>query len=217
MVRLSSERRYDADFFRRSQEGRVEHPERADAARNRKVILEAADELFAASPDPAAVSMDDIAQAAGVGKGTLFRRFGDRTSLLRQVYAVRIARLRSQIESGPPPLGPSTAPDERIEAIIDGIARVKLANLTLMAALEGSTSRATESLFSSPNYKSVHILLTDLITRHKKTTRASWTAHALLGVVRADLLWHLVQVEKMTNRHVRSYIAAFVTSTLASL
>jgi len=45
--------------------------ERADAARNRKAILEAADDLFAASDSPSEVSMDDIARAAGVGKGTL--------------------------------------------------------------------------------------------------------------------------------------------------
>ncbi len=54
--------------------------------------------------------MDDIARAAGVGKGTLFRRFGHRANLIRQVYAVRLAPLREQIESGPPPLGPDTPP-----------------------------------------------------------------------------------------------------------
>jgi AcrR family transcriptional regulator len=195
----------------------VEHHERADAARNRKAILDAADELFAGAADPQAVSMDDIARVAGVGKGTLFRRFGDRTNLIGQVYAVRIASLRSQIETGPAPLGPSTAPAERVEAIIDGIARVKLANLNLMTVLESSSSRATESLFNSPNYKNVHYLLTDLITQYKSTARASWTAHALLGAVRADLLRHLIQVEKMTSRQVRSRVATFVASTLASL
>ena len=82
--------------------------ERADAARNRQTILDAADELFALADAPASVSMDDIARVAGVGKGTLFRRFGDRTNLIRQVYTARISPLRAQIESGPPPLGPAT-------------------------------------------------------------------------------------------------------------
>jgi AcrR family transcriptional regulator len=86
----------------------MEREERADAARNRRAILEAADHLFATSNSPGEVSMDDIARAAGVGKGTLFRRFGDRANLIRQVYAVRLAPLREQIESGPPPLGPDT-------------------------------------------------------------------------------------------------------------
>ncbi|AXB46986.1 TetR/AcrR family transcriptional regulator [Amycolatopsis albispora] len=64
----------------------VEHEEtrlRADARRNRDQILGAAKELFAdAGPD---VPMEEIARRAGVGVGTLYRRFPDRASLLREV------------------------------------------------------------------------------------------------------------------------------------
>jgi AcrR family transcriptional regulator len=164
-----------------------------------------------------AISMEDIARAAGVGKGTIFRRFGDRSNLIRPVYADRIAVLRSQIEAGGEPLGPSTPPVERIEAIIDAIAQVKLANAKIMMALESSSNRANENLFSSPNYRDVHWLLTSLILQHKNTVRASWTAHVLLGAVRADLLFHLTQVEKMSSRQVRSRLSTFVSDTLASL
>ena len=55
-------------------------PERADAARNRRRILAAAEKLFAEN-GVSCTSMDAIAAEAGVGKGTLFRRFGDRASL----------------------------------------------------------------------------------------------------------------------------------------
>src|SRR5213080_2904657 len=51
--------------------------ERADAARNRIKVLAAAEQLFSAR-GVAAVSMDDVAASAGVGKGTLYRRFGDK-------------------------------------------------------------------------------------------------------------------------------------------
>ena len=54
--------------------------ERADAARNRAKVLEAAAELFARH-GVESVSMDAVAAAAGVGKGTLFRRFGDKAGL----------------------------------------------------------------------------------------------------------------------------------------
>ncbi|MGW3027080.1 helix-turn-helix domain-containing protein, partial [Streptomyces sp. NPDC001221] len=54
---------------------------RADAARNRARLLEVAVRL-AAERGIANVTMDDIALGAGVGKGTVFRRFGDRTGLL---------------------------------------------------------------------------------------------------------------------------------------
>lgn len=54
--------------------------ERADASRNRARILAAAEQLFA-DRGASCVSMDEIADAAGVGKGTLFRRFGSRAAL----------------------------------------------------------------------------------------------------------------------------------------
>ncbi|MGA6163818.1 TetR/AcrR family transcriptional regulator [Amycolatopsis magusensis] len=64
----------------------VEHEEtrlRADARRNRDQILAAAKELFAdQGPD---VPMEEIARRAGVGVGTLYRRFPDRASLLREI------------------------------------------------------------------------------------------------------------------------------------
>jgi len=78
--------------------------ERADAARNRVAILTAASTLFAAVDDPMTVTMDDVAAAAGVGKGTLFRRFGDRAGLLRAVFETRITALTDTLNAGPPPL-----------------------------------------------------------------------------------------------------------------
>ena len=55
--------------------------ERADAARNRLRILAAATELVEARGIEH-VSMDDVARAACVGTGTLYRRFGDRADLI---------------------------------------------------------------------------------------------------------------------------------------
>ncbi|WP_328445219.1 MULTISPECIES: TetR/AcrR family transcriptional regulator [unclassified Amycolatopsis] len=56
---------------------------RADARRNRDQILAAAKSIFAASG--AEVPMEEIARAAGVGVGTLYRRFPDRDALVRAV------------------------------------------------------------------------------------------------------------------------------------
>ncbi len=56
---------------------------RADARRNRDQILAAAKSIFAASG--AEVPMEEIARAAGVGVGTLYRRFPDRDALIRAV------------------------------------------------------------------------------------------------------------------------------------
>ncbi|RSD22075.1 TetR/AcrR family transcriptional regulator [Amycolatopsis eburnea] len=56
---------------------------RADARRNRDQILAAAKTIFAASG--AEAPMEEIARAAGVGVGTLYRRFPDRDALIRAV------------------------------------------------------------------------------------------------------------------------------------
>lgn len=57
---------------------------RADAARNRALLLEAAKAAFAEKG--AAASLDEIARAAGVGIGTLYRHFPTREALLHGVY-----------------------------------------------------------------------------------------------------------------------------------
>lgn len=76
----------------------VERPERADAARNRQRILDAAAELFAARGLD--VPMDDIADAAGVGVGTVYRRFGDRTALVEALFEAKVARVVALAEAG---------------------------------------------------------------------------------------------------------------------
>ncbi|WP_440899167.1 TetR/AcrR family transcriptional regulator, partial [Actinosynnema sp.] len=137
--------------------------ERADAARNRRAILDAASALFEAATDPLAVTMDDIAASAGVGKGTLFRRFGDRAGLVRAVYATRFGALYEAITSGPPPLGPGVPAHERALAVLDAIVSVKLDNRRIALVLESLGPEAeSTSLFDSANYRTAHTLLAEL-------------------------------------------------------
>lgn len=58
-------------------------PLRADAVRNRQLLLDAAREAFARSGVTA--SLDDVAKAAGVGPGTLYRHFPNRDALVLAV------------------------------------------------------------------------------------------------------------------------------------
>jgi AcrR family transcriptional regulator len=64
---------------------------RADARANRARILTAAAELFSAHGSD--MPMDDVARLAGVGKGTLYRRFHDRQHLLAAVAIDTFAKL----------------------------------------------------------------------------------------------------------------------------
>jgi AcrR family transcriptional regulator len=68
-------------------------PRRADAARNRERILDAARTALAAADDIDAVTMHSIAQAAGVGQATLYRHFPSREDLVLAVYRADIQRL----------------------------------------------------------------------------------------------------------------------------
>ncbi|GAB2889410.1 hypothetical protein GCM10027074_67190 [Streptomyces deserti] len=60
--------------------------------------------------------MHEVAQAAGVGKGTLFRRFGDRTGLLLALLDDAEAEFHEAYTSGAPPLGPGAPASERLAA-----------------------------------------------------------------------------------------------------
>jgi AcrR family transcriptional regulator len=69
---------------------------RADAQRNLERVLDAATEVFAASgPD---VSIDEIAQRAGVGHATVFRRFPTKNALMAAVLERRVAEIRALAE-----------------------------------------------------------------------------------------------------------------------
>jgi AcrR family transcriptional regulator len=87
--------------------------ERADAARNRRRILAAAARLFE-ERGVDQVSMEAIASEAGVGKGTLFRRFGDRAGLAHALLDERESAFQESLIRGEPPLGPGAPPIERL-------------------------------------------------------------------------------------------------------
>ena len=89
--------------------------ERGDAARNRAMLLDAARRLIA-ERGAEAVSMDDIAAAAGVGKGTVFRRFGSRAGLMMVLLDEDERASQQAFLFGPPPLGPDAPPLDRLLA-----------------------------------------------------------------------------------------------------
>ena len=68
-------------------------PQRADAARNRERILDAAREGLTAADDINAVTMQSVAHKAGVGQGTLYRHFPTREDLVLAVYHADVERL----------------------------------------------------------------------------------------------------------------------------
>jgi AcrR family transcriptional regulator len=92
-------------------------PERADAARNRARILEAVRELLV-DTSPCEISTDAVATLAGVGKGTIYRRFGDRGGLMQAVLDDRERAFQQAVLAGAPPLGPGAPPADRLAAFL---------------------------------------------------------------------------------------------------
>jgi AcrR family transcriptional regulator len=89
--------------------------ERGDAARNRVLLLAAARRLID-EHGADTVTMDDVAAAAGVGKGTLFRRFGSRAGLMMVLLDEDEKAEQQAFMFGPPPLGPGAPPLVRLLA-----------------------------------------------------------------------------------------------------
>src|SRR6185295_12024683 len=120
--------------------------ERGDAARNRTLLLDAARRLIA-ERGPDAVTTDDIAAAAGVGKGTLFRRFGSRAGLMLVLLDEDETAEQQAFMFGPPPLGPGAPPLERLLAY----GRERLRFVRAHHALLSDVSRDPGTRFNSPN------------------------------------------------------------------
>ena len=115
--------------------------ERADAARNRLRVLAAAETLFA-ERGVAAVTMDDVAAAAGVGKGTLYRRFGDKGGLAMALLDERERELQACLLSGPPPLGPGAPAPQRLGAFASAYLEFLDRQLALVLLSETATTGA---------------------------------------------------------------------------
>ncbi|WP_067719064.1 TetR/AcrR family transcriptional regulator [Nocardia yamanashiensis] len=114
--------------------------ERADAARNRAKILAAATELFG-SRDPRTVTMDDIAKAAGVGRGTLYRRYPDVGSIAVALLDEHERALQEKLLRGEPPLGPGAPPAQRLAAFYAAMVELLDTHANLVLGAEAGSAR----------------------------------------------------------------------------
>jgi AcrR family transcriptional regulator len=160
--------------------------ERADAARNRLAILEAAERLVA-ERGADAVTMDQVACAAGVGKGTLFRRFGDRCGLMRALLDERERSFQEDFIRGPAPLGPGAPAVARLVAFGDRmLAHIEIQGDLLAAAENGAPGeRLRHSVYGA--YRA-HV--TSLLSERRLEGDVAYLADVLLGALATELVLH---------------------------
>lgn len=157
--------------------------ERSDAVRNRAKILEVTARLFA-ERGVDHVTMDQIANAAGVGKGTLFRRFGDKAGLGVALLDERERILADALASGPPPLGPGAPAGDRLRAFLAAYVEFLDDNLDLVHMSETASPGARYRVGA---YLRWHSHVRALIGSARPDLDADCIAHLLLAGLAADL------------------------------
>ena len=183
--------------------------ERADAARNRERILCAARRLFA-ERGAGCVSMDEVACAAGVGKGTLFRRFGSRASLAAAVLSERERAFQEDIIRGVPPLGPGAPPRERLIAFGEAMLDTLQTHSELMLAAETGAAR-----FAHPAHDAHRLHVTLLLRQADPQCDAEILAETLLAALGADFYRYLRDARGMSIERLKAGWAALVHKIVA--
>lgn len=162
-----------------------EETERCDAARNRRLLLDAAAELVA-TVGADAVTMDGLASKAGVGKGTVFRRFGSRSGLMQALLDHTEKELQQRFLFGPPPMGPGADPIDRLVAF--GRARLDLVEV------QGEVMRAAETSaelrYSAPAHMVSYTHVLTLLRAAHVTGDLELLAFGLLIPLEATLVLH---------------------------
>ena len=126
--------------------------ERADAARNREALLCAARQIVAAEGTEA-LTMDRLACAAGVGKGTVFRRFGSREGVMGALMNEHARAWQARVMSGPSPLGPGASPRDRLLAFGESLIELNLSSAALIAAAGESIERS----YAADSFIATHV------------------------------------------------------------
>ncbi|GHH16940.1 TetR/AcrR family transcriptional regulator [Streptomyces lanatus] len=161
---------------------------RADAARNRARLLDAAARLIA-EHGAAGVTMEAVAAEAGVGKGTVFRRFGDRTGLLTALLDHSARNLQADFLGGPPPLGPGAPPVERLRAFGVAVLYRAVDRLDLELAAQPEPTRR----YSHPSVQALRTHVTVLLRQIDPDADCDLLAQTLLAYLDPALINHLTR------------------------
>ncbi|MGH3764571.1 MAG: TetR/AcrR family transcriptional regulator [Pseudonocardiaceae bacterium] len=184
--------------------------ERADAARNRARILVAAERLFA-ERGATRVSMEDIAKAAGVGKGTLYRRYPDRAAVAMALLDEHERCLQQQLLSGAPPLGPGAPAADRLAAFYAAMVELLEQHLDLVLAADTGDARFRTGVYA---FWRAHVRV--LLRAAEVPDPDDALAELLLAPLDGEFYRHL-RDRGLTQRRIKAALSALAQRTLGGI
>jgi AcrR family transcriptional regulator len=170
--------------------GQEQH-ERSDAARNREALLEAAARLVDHCGVDS-VTMDAVAESAGVGKGTVFRRFGSRAGLMAALLNQTESDWQARVIGGPPPLGPGAPPRDRLLAFGRSRLEQNLRGAALIRAASGAPPTRNYAVYS---FAATHLRY--LLDQLDVAGDIALLATALLAPLEVVILEQQIDIEGM--------------------
>jgi AcrR family transcriptional regulator len=153
-----------------------------------------------ASPRAVRQPYQPAAAAAGVGVGTLYRRFGDRSGLAYALIDDREHAFQSAFLQGPPPLGPGADAPARVRAFLHALTDRTVEQLDLLLMAETATPLAR---FGGA-YDAYHAHLSMLIAQARPGSDAYVLADALLASLAAPLLAHRLRTCEVTVERIKA-------------
>ena len=134
--------------------------ERRDAAENRQRILNVASKLFELH-GVERISMNQIASAAQIGAGTLYRRYRNKSELCMDLIKDNAALFFKDVEIYLLENG-NRPPSERLRGLLTLFIKFREKNADLLLGIENEVYQGSESRTSSPLYEQLHQQLFEL-------------------------------------------------------
>ncbi len=166
--------------------------ERSDARENRQQILAVAKQLFAAQ-GTSATSMKEIAEAAGVGKGTLYRHFAHKGELSQALIKEDLAEFQERAGTMMRDTRAEPSPLARLDTLLAERIRLTESHLPLFAAMEEATAgmqraRPFRGPFGAWTHEQIVALLTEAVAQGEVAPLdVAFTADAILAAVSPQL------------------------------
>jgi len=168
----------------------LQRKERRDYQENRRIILNSAQELFDAH-GVENVSMRQIAQLAGIGQGTLYRRYAHKGELCIDIMKESMHRICDEIQNYLYESRDKTI-HHKLEKIIEFMLNFVEKQSQNLSAIKAPGCEQNSIIYSTPLYKSIHAIICELLeealrAQGRTTPDPNYTADAIIAMMAPQL------------------------------